>query len=184
MIYPIFVYGNPVLKKKTSLIKKIGDIDVIKLSKDMFATMKLADGIGLAAPQIGKSLRIFVVDGSSLNDEKMSNFKKVFINPKIIKEDGEEWEFEEGCLSIPLIKERIRRKSIVEVEYYDENWNFHKERFDGMKARIIRHEYDHLDGILFTDYLSSFKRKLIKNKLLRISKGRVDVDYKIFAPNK
>ena len=101
MIYPIFVYGNPVLKKKTSLIKKIGDIDVIKLSKDMFATMKLADGIGLAAPQIGKSLRIFVVDGSSLNDEKMSNFKKVFINPKIIKEDGEEWEFEEGCLSIP-----------------------------------------------------------------------------------
>ena len=150
----------------------------------MFETMKSSDGIGLAAPQIGKSIRIFVVDGSSLNDPEMSNFKKVFVNPKIIREDGNEWEFEEGCLSIPLIKEKINRKSIVEIEYYDENWNFYKEIFDGMKARIIQHEYDHLEGILFTDYLSSLKKKLIKNKLLQISKGRVDVDYKIFAPNK
>ena len=183
MIYPILMYGSSVLKKKASLINK-NTIDIKKFAKDMFETMKLADGIGLAAPQIGKSIRIFVIDGSSLNDEKMSNFKKVFINPKIIKEDGEVWEFEEGCLSIPLIKERIKRKSIVEVEYYDENWSFHKERFDGMKARIIQHEYDHLEGILFTDYLSSFKRKLIKNKLIQISKGRVDVEYKIFTTNK
>lgn len=183
MIYPIFLYGSSILKTKSSLVNK-NDIDIRKFAKDMFETMKSSDGIGLAAPQIGKSIRIFVVDGSSLNDPEMSNFKKVFVNPKIIREDGNEWEFEEGCLSIPLIKEKINRKSIVEIEYYDENWNFYKEIFDGMKARIIQHEYDHLEGILFTDYLSSLKKKLIKNKLLQISKGRVDVDYKIFAPNK
>ena len=102
------------------------------------------------------------------------------LNPKLLNEDGDLWEFEEGCLSIPLIKERIKRKSELEIEYFDENWNHHKEVFDGMKARIIQHEYDHIEGVLFTDYLSSFKKKLIKNKLLRISKGQVDIDYKIF----
>ena len=183
MIYPIYVYGSSVLKKKSSIIYK-NDIDVKKLANDMFETMEYADGIGLAAPQIGKSIRIFVIDGSSLNDSNMLNFKKIFVNPTIINQYGDEWEFEEGCLSIPLIKEKIRRKSIIEIEYYDENWKFHRDTFDGMKARIIQHEYDHIEGILFTDYLSSLKRKLIKNKLFKISKGDVDINYKIFAPNK
>ena len=179
MIYPIYMYGNTILKKKALKVQK-GDIDIKKLSEDMFETMELADGIGLAAPQIGKSIRVFVVDGTSLKDPKMSDFKKVFVNPKLLNEDGDLWEFEEGCLSIPLIKGRVKRKSELEIEYFDENWNHHKEVFDGMKARIIQHEYDHIEGILFTDYLNSFNKKLIKNKLLRISKGQVDIDYKIF----
>ena len=116
MIYPIYVYGSSVLKKKSSIIYK-NDIDVKKLANDMFETMEYADGIGLAAPQIGKSIRIFVIDGSSLNDSNMLNFKKIFVNPTIINQYGDEWEFEEGCLSIPLIKEKIRRKSIIEIEF-------------------------------------------------------------------
>lgn len=183
MIYPIYMYGNSILKKKALVINK-DEIDINKLSKDMFETMKLADGIGLAAPQIGKPFRVFVVDGTTLNDPNMSGFKKVFVNPKVLNEEGDLWEFEEGCLSIPLIKERIKRKSILEIEYFDENWKHHKEVFDGMKARIIQHEYDHIEGVLFTDYLTSFKKRLIKNKLLRISKGQVDVDYKIFPAKK
>lgn len=183
MIYPIYMYGNTVLKKKASEVKK-DEIDIKKLSEDMFETMKLADGIGLAAPQIGKSIRVFVVDGTSLKDPKMFDFKKVFVNPKVLYEAGDIWEFEEGCLSIPSIKENINRKSELEIEYFDENWDHHKEVFDGMKARIIQHEYDHIEGVLFTDYLTSFKKKLIKNKLLRISKGLVDVDYKIFPAKK
>ncbi len=177
------MYGNPILKKKALLVKK-DELDINKLSEDMFETMKLADGIGLAAPQIGKPFRVFVVDGTTLNDPNMSDFKKVFVNPKILNEDGKLWEFEEGCLSIPLIKEIIKRKPKLEIEYFDESWNHHKEVFDGMKARIIQHEYDHIEGILFTDYLTSFKKKLIKNKLLRISKGLIDVDYKIFPAKK
>ncbi len=177
------MYGNSILKKKALVVKK-DELDINRLSEDMFETMKLADGIGLAAPQIGKPFRVFVVDGTTLNDPNMSDFKKVFVNPKILNEDGEFWEFEEGCLSIPLIKERIKRKPKLEIEYFDESWNHHKEVFDGMKARIIQHEYDHIEGILFTDYLTSFKKKLIKNKLLRISKGLIDVDYKIFPPKK
>ena len=156
---------------------KKDELDINKLSEDMFETMKLADGIGLAAPQIGKPFRVFVVDGTTLNDPNMSDFKKVFVNPKILNEDGELWEFEEGCLSIPLIKERIKRKPKLEIEYFDESWNHHKEVFDGMKARIIQHEYDHIEGILFTDKLSSFKRKLLKRKLNNISLGKIKSDY-------
>ena len=177
------MYGNSILKKKALVVKK-GEIDIKKLSEDMFETMELAYGMGLAAPQIGKPLRVFVVDGTSLKNPKMSDFKKVFVNPKVLNEEGDLWEFEEGCLSIPLISERIKRKSELEIEYFDENWKHHKEVFDGMKARIIQHEYDHIEGVLFTDYLTSFKKRLIKNKLLRISKGQVDVDYKIFPAKK
>ena len=141
--------------------------------------MSKADGIGLAAPQIGIAKRIFVVDGTSLEDEEMSSFKKVFINPIILNEDGDEWEFEEGCLSIPGVRGGVFRKSEILIRYFDENWNQKEESYNGMKARVIQHEYDHIEGKLFVDYLSSIKRKLIKNKLLEISKGNCDVSYKV-----
>lgn len=178
MIYPIILYGGSVLRKKADEIKR-DEIDVKKLSDDMFETMENADGIGLAAPQIGISKRIFVVDGTMLEDEKMKNFKKVFINPTIISESGEDWDFEEGCLSIPNIRENISRKTDIEITYFDENWNQFTEHFDGMRARVIQHEYDHIQGKLFTDYLPSLKRKLLANKLNEISKGKCDVNYQV-----
>ncbi len=183
MIYPIVVYGDPVLKKKARDIEK-GEIDVKQLSEDMFETMHGAHGIGLAAPQIGMSLRMFVVDASPLEEEGLTDFKKVFINPQIIEETGEPWAFEEGCLSIPNIREDISRKANVRIQYLDENWDSHDEVFDGMKARIIQHEYDHIEGILFTDYLTPFKRRMLKGKLQNISKGKTKVDYRIAFPLK
>ena len=178
MIYPIVLYGSSVLRKKADEIKR-DETDVKKLSDDMFETMENADGIGLAAPQIGISKRIFVVDGTMLEDEKMKNFKKVFINPKIISESGEDWGFEEGCLSIPSIRENISRKTDIEITYFDENWNQFTDHFDGMRARVIQHEYDHIQGKLFTDYLPSLKRKLLANKLNEISKGKCEVNYQV-----
>ena len=178
MIYPIILYGGSVLRKKADEIKR-DEIDVKKLSDDMFETMENADGIGLAAPQIGISKRIFVVDGTMLEDEKMKNFKKVFINPTIISESGEDWDFEEGCLSIPNIRENISRKTDIEITYFDENWNQFTEHFDGMRARVIQHEFDHIQGKLFTDYLPSLKRKLLANKLNEISRGKCDVNYQV-----
>ena len=178
MIYPIILYGGSVLRKKADEIKR-DEIDVKKLSDDMFETMENADGIGLAAPQIGISKRIFVVDGTMLEDEKMKNFKKVFINPTIISESGEDWGFEEGCLSIPNIRENISRKTDIEITYFDENWNQFTEHFDGMRARVIQHEFDHIQGKLFTDYLPSLKRKLLANKLNEISRGKCDVNYQV-----
>lgn len=178
MIYPITLYGDSVLREACENIVK-GETDVLNLSSDMFETMIQADGIGLAAPQIGISKRIFVVDGTSLEDEEMSSFKKVFINPIILEEDGDEWEFEEGCLSIPGVRGGVFRKSEILIRYFDENWNEKEESYNGMKARIIQHEYDHIEGKLFVDYLSSIKRKLIKNKLSEISKGNCEVAYKV-----
>lgn len=181
MIYPIVVYGDPVLKKKAKDIEK-GEIDVMQLAEDMFETMEAASGIGLAAPQIGKSIRMFVVDGRPLEEEGMEDFKKVFVNPQILEEEGDEWAFEEGCLSIPNIRENVERKSKLKIHYFDENWEEHEEEFDGMKARIIQHEYDHIEGILFTDKLSPFKKRLLKGKLTNISKGKVKADYRIAVP--
>ncbi|SUZ83720.1 uncharacterized protein METZ01_LOCUS36574 [marine metagenome] len=147
----------------------------------MFETMYSADGIGLAAPQIGISLRIFVIDGASLDEKDLEDFKRVFINPQIITVTGNFWEFKEGCLSIPNINEFVSRREEITISYYDENWKFYTDRFDGMKSRIIQHEYDHIEGKLFTDYLSPLKRKLLKGKLTSISKGICDVPYKIKA---
>lgn len=183
MIYPIVAYGDPVLKKKAHNIEK-GSVDLEKLIPDMFETMYNANGVGLAAPQIGMDIRIFVVDGTPLDEEKMEGFKKAFINPTILKEEGEEWGYEEGCLSIPGIRAEVLRSSKLTLHYFDENWNEHKEEFDGLKARIIQHEYDHIEGILFIDHLSSLKKRLIKSKLGGISKGSVDVDYKMRFPLK
>ncbi len=183
MIYPIVVYGDPVLKKKARDIEK-GEIDVKELAEDMFETMYAAHGIGLAAPQIGKSIRMFVVDGTPMEEESLADFKKVFINPEILEETGEPWTFEEGCLSIPNIREEIERPETLRIRYYDENWDAHEEEFDGMKARIIQHEYDHIQGVLFTDYLTPFKKRMLKGKLQNISKGKAKVDYRIAIPLK
>ncbi|MCE7864517.1 MAG: peptide deformylase [Bacteroidetes bacterium CHB5] len=183
MIYPIVMYGDAVLRKRAADIEK--GTDLTQLIADMFETMHEANGIGLAAPQIGKSIRLFVVDGTALEDEPdLKDFKKAFINPQIIDEQGEEWEFEEGCLSIPNIREEVWRKETVRIKYFDENWNAFEEEFDGMKARIIQHEYDHIEGKLFIDYLSPLKKRMLKGKLANISKGDVDTEYRIAAPLK
>lgn len=181
MIYPIVVYGDPVLKKKAKDIER-GEIDVKQLAEDMFETMKGANGVGLAAPQIGKSIRMFVVDGSPLEEPEMEDFRQVFINPEIVEETGDLWEYEEGCLSIPTIREMVSRNERLRIKYYDENWDFHEEEYEGMKARILQHEYDHIEGILFTDKLSPFKKRLLKGKLQNISKGKVKADYRIIIP--
>ncbi|MDD2563513.1 MAG: peptide deformylase [Salinivirgaceae bacterium] len=181
MIYAITVAGHPVLRKKAEPIEKsYPQLDV--LIKDMFETMEYSDGVGLAAPQIGKAIKLFVIDASPIADEEtpeLVDFQKVFINAKILEESGEEWLFNEGCLSVPGIREDVSRKSIIKIEYYDENWVKHTDTFDGIRARIIQHEYDHLQGILFTDKLSFLKKKMLKGKITDISKGKVDVSYKI-----
>jgi len=183
MLYPIYVYGHPVLRKVA------GDIDkdyegLDKLIDDMFETMKHSDGIGLAAPQIGKSIRLFVVDGSPLekDEPELADFKYVFINPYIRERKGELVLMNEGCLSIPQIHEEVNRESTIRIEYFDRDWKFHDEVITGYRARIIEHEYDHLDGVLFTDLVSPLKKRMLKSKLSGISKGKFDVDYKTVLP--
>ncbi len=178
MIYPIVMYGDPVLRKRARDIKK-GEIDVKTLSTDMFETMYSASGVGLAAPQIGKSIRLFVVDAGAMEVKGLEDFKKVFINPEIIELSGAPWNFEEGCLSIPNIREEISREERVLIKYYDEDWQLHEEEFEGIAARIILHEFDHIEGKLFIDYLSPLKKRLLKGKLSDISKGKVDTEYRI-----
>jgi peptide deformylase len=177
------MYGDPVLRKKAKDIEKGSDI--LELVRDMNETMNAAHGIGLAAPQIGKSVRLFVVDGTSVEDEpELADFKKTFVNPEIVDQEGEEWSFEEGCLSIPTIREEILRKEKLRIRYFDENWDLHEEEYNGMKARIIQHEYDHIEGKLFIDYLTPLKKRMLKGKLGNISKGDVKTEYKIMAPIK
>jgi len=180
MIYPIVVYGASVLKKKGAEIEF--GTDVTELVNDMFETMYNANGIGLAAPQIGKSIRMFITDGKATEEPGMDEFKRVFINPTIIEENGDEWVFEEGCLSIPDIREEISRQQHVTVKWFDEEWKEHQESFDGLKARIIQHEFDHIEGVLFTDYLTPFKKRVLKGRLMNITKGRIKTDYRILAP--
>jgi peptide deformylase len=183
MIFPIVMYGDPVLRQRAKDIDT--GTDLTQLIADMYETMYGAQGIGLAAPQIGKSIRLFIVDGAPLDDEPgMHDFKKVFINPQVLQEVGTPWDFEEGCLSIPNIREKISRKDKLTIRYFDENWKPYEEEFSGMKARIIQHEYDHIEGKLFVDYLTPLKKKLLKGKLADISKGKVDTEYRIIAPQK
>lgn len=182
MVYPIVMYGDPVLRKRAKDIQE-GSEEVKQLAEDMFETMHAAQGIGLAAPQIGKDIRMFIVDGSVLDDEpELVDFKKVFINAEIIEEDEDHEDMEEGCLSIPNIREKVGRPSSIRIKYFDENWNAFEEDFVGMKARIIQHEYDHIEGVLFIDYLTPLKKRLLKSKLSDISKGDVDTQYRILAP--
>jgi peptide deformylase len=181
MIYPIVVYGDPVLRQRAKDIEKGKDMK--QLAEDMFDTMHAAKGVGLAAPQIGMAIRMFVADGSPIEGEEgMEDFKKVFLNPTILEERGTPWEYEEGCLSIPSIREFVQRKDTVRIQYYDENWNFHEEEYTGIKARIIQHEYDHIEGKLFIDYLPSLKKRLLKGRLGDISKGKIDTEYRISVP--
>jgi peptide deformylase len=183
MIYPIVMYGDPVLRQRAKDIEH--GTDLTQLISDMMETMDAASGIGLAAPQIGKSIRLFVVDGTGLEDEPgMESFKKTFINPQVLEEYGTPWEFEEGCLSIPNIREKVSRKETLKIRYYDEKWELKEEEYDGMKARIIQHEYDHIEGKLFIDYLTPLKKRLLKGKLSDISKGKVDTEYRILVPKK
>ncbi|HLG35607.1 MAG TPA: peptide deformylase [Bacteroidia bacterium] len=185
MILPIIAYGDTILKKKTEAIPK----DYPRLAEiiiDMFDTMYQAKGVGLAAPQIGLSIRLFVVDAAPFaeDDEVLKNFKRVFINTQMVKEVGAKWKFNEGCLSIPGVREDVFRKQEIEIEYMDENFVKHKEEFDGTAARIIQHEYDHIEGVLFTDRISAMRRQLIRGSLKNISIGDVEVDYKMRFPVK
>ncbi len=187
MILPVYVYGMSILRKIAPEIDKdYKGLD--QLIDDMFETMVASEGVGLAAPQVGKAARLFIVDATRMEDmddePDLKDFKKVFINPYITEEWGDKWSFSEGCLSIPNIREDVSRPSYVKMEYYDRDWNFHEEEYEGVKARIIQHEYDHLDGRLFVDRINPLRKKLIGQKLKAISRGRVDCDYKIIYPNK
>ena len=186
MIYPITLYGDPILKKSAQDV--IPDhVGLSVLVADMFETMSHANGVGLAAPQIGKSLRIFVVDSTPMRASEepiKSGLRQVFINPKIVEEHGEKWPFEEGCLSIPGIREDVMRASNVKIIFFDECWKQHTCEFNGVDARIIQHEYDHIEGILFTDHISAFKRRLLKSKLTNISRGKVEAEYRVKMPNR
>lgn len=181
---PITAYGHPTLKIKGEDIRQdYPDLD--KLVEEMFETMREAKGVGLAAQQINRAIRLFVIDSSPYGEEypEMKDFKQVFINAHILGEEGEEWDFEEGCLSVPGINEFIRRKSVVYLNYYDENWNYHEnERFDGVIARIIQHEYDHTNGVVFIERLPHFKKVLLKGKLKDISTGKAESAYKMIYP--
>jgi len=190
MILPIIAYGDPVLRKLGKSIDK--DYQALEsLLENMFETMYGAKGIGLAAPQIGLPIRIFIVDATPFKDDEeleleernfLSTFKQVFINAQIIDETGDEWVFNEGCLSIPDVREDVFRNETVKIEYLDEKFEKHTKEFSGIAARIIQHEYDHIQGILFTDKLSSLKKRLIKGKLANISKGKIRIDYRMRFP--
>lgn len=183
----MYVYGMSVLRKVAADIPEDFE-EIDQLIEDMFETMHASDGVGLAAPQIGKSLRIFVVDTSPMaesgNDPELDGFRKVFINPYILEEWGDPWTFEEGCLSLPNIREEVNRPSMVRLEYYDENWVLHEEVFDGIRARVIQHEYDHLEGKLFVDRINPIKRKLLSARLRNISQGKAECEYRMIYPKK
>lgn len=179
MILPIYLYGHPVLRKVAKDIdKNYENFEVFM--ENMWETMYKTDGIGLAAPQVGKSVRVFVIDADPLSDEypEAKDFKRAFINAYVVEESGDEWAFNEGCLSVPNIREDVKRKPKLEIHYYDENWDYHEDIFDGAMARVIQHEYDHLEGKIFTDKISPIRRRLLKGKLTSISKGKVDISYK------
>lgn len=191
MILPIVAYGDPVLKKIATNIDNTYP-NLNELLDNMFETMYNAFGVGLAAPQIGLPIRLFVIDTTPFSEDDdlttdeqkaLNGFKKIFINAKILKEEGDEWAFNEGCLSIPDVREDVYRQPKITIEYVDENFNLHTEVYDGLIARVIQHEYDHIEGVLFTDKLSSLKKRLIKGRLSNISKGKINVDYRMRFPD-
>ncbi len=181
---PVVAYGHPTLRKVSQEIDKDYP-DLENLIDAMFETMYESVGIGLAAPQVNKSIRLFIADATQYEDEipEARGFKKVFINPQIIETSGEPVSLDEGCLSIPLIREEVTRDNTVRIQYYDKDWQFHDDTYNGYVARIIQHEYDHLEGILFTDKINPLRKALIKKKLNDISKGKIKVDYKMIFPS-
>jgi len=197
MILPIVAYGDPILKKEAEEIKS--DYPGLKdLIEDMFETMYNANGVGLAAPQIAKSIRVFIVDTAPFSERgddeddflteeeraQLSNLKKVFINPIILEESGDKWPFNEGCLSIPGINEDVMRQRDLVIEYYDENFELKEETYTGLAARVIQHEYDHIEGILFTDHLNPLRKQILKKRLNDISRGKTNVQYKMKFPKR
>ncbi|NJN77394.1 MAG: peptide deformylase [Saprospiraceae bacterium] len=184
MILPIYAYGQPVLKKETEDIDK-NYPKLQELIDNMFETMYHAEGVGLAAPQIGLGIRLFIVDTVQLQEkgEESLGIKRTFINATILEEEGEKWVYEEGCLSIPKITGDVERQSRVHIEYYDESFKYHKEWFDEMNARVIQHEYDHVDGILFLEHLKPLKKRMLKRKLENLKKGDTEADYKMVFYN-
>lgn len=190
MILPIVAYGDAVLKKKGKEISKEYP-NLSELIDNMWETMYNAHGVGLAAPQIGLPIRLFVIDAAPFAEDEelteaevntLKSFKKVFINAVIEEETGEEWAFTEGCLSIPDVREDVFRNETIKITYLDENFEKQTEKFNGLAARVIQHEYDHIEGILFTDKLSSLKKRLIKGKLTNISKGKIKAEYRMRFP--
>lgn len=183
MILPVVAFGDPVLREVGIDISK--DFDGLpKLIENMWETMYGAEGVGLAAPQIGKSIRLFVIDASPFAEDEpgLEGFKKVFINAEILQETGEEWAFKEGCLSIPGLRDNVKRQETIKIKYFDEQFKEHIEEYSGFAARVIQHEYDHIDGILFTDKINPLKKQMIKRKLTDISKGIVKVGYRMRFP--
>ena len=192
MILPIVAYGDPVLKKEAvEISNEYPNLD--QLIENMWETMYASNGVGLAAPQIGLSIRLFVIDAAPFSEGEeldaaevtlLKTFKKAFINPTIIEEDGPLWEFNEGCLSIPDVHEDVSRHERIRIHYWDEQFKEQELFLTGLAARVIQHEYDHIEGILFTDHLTPLKRRLLKNRLNSISKGSIQVDYPMRFPNK
>jgi len=182
MVLPIVAFGAPILRKKCKDITPDYP-ELATLLVNMWETMYNAKGVGLAAPQINKEIRLFLIDTTPFADDEEATeeviIKQVFINARILEETGEDWDFNEGCLSIPEIREDISRKSQITIEYMDEHFQQHTETYDGLTARVIQHEYDHVNGILFTDRVSALRKRMIKGKLMDISKGNVDVAYKM-----
>lgn len=184
MILPITVYGNPILRKVAKEIDK--DYEGLKeLIDNMFETMYKSDGVGLAAPQVNKSIRLIVIDATPFeeDDPSLKDFKVALINPKILEFDGEKELFNEGCLSLPGIREDVERPTKIKIRYQDQDFNTHEEEWEGVKARIGQHEYDHLEGKLFVDRISALKRRLIASKLNAIAKGKTIPNYRVL-PNK
>lgn len=185
MVLPITAYGHPVLRRVAEEINR--DYPGLKeLIDNMYETMYATHGVGLAAPQVNLPVRLLVMDATAYADEDPAaeDFKRVLINPRIIEESGEDWSFNEGCLSIPDIREDVMRKPKIRIQYYDEDWTFHDETYEGVMGRIIQHEYDHLEGVLFVDKISSIRKMLLKRRLADISRGEIDVNYKMIFPKK
>ena len=185
MILPVVAYGDPILKRVAESIDKDFE-NLNSLIDNMFQTMYAADGVGLAAPQVGKSIRLFIVDTVQVIDKEKNpdynGVKKAFINAEILEEKGDEWKYEEGCLSIPHIREDVSRQPMIKMKYFDTDWKEYTEVFNGINARVIQHEFDHIEGILFTDKINPLKKRLLQRKLDKISKGKVKVDYKMRFP--
>ena len=183
MILPVIAYGTPILKQKAAFIdREYEGLD--ELVKNMYDTMYNAHGVGLAAPQVGFSIRLFVIDTTPFAEDEptLKGLKKIFINAEILEQSGEKWKFNEGCLSIPSVREDIERQKIITIRYQDEKFEHHEETMSGLLARVVQHEYDHIEGVLFTDRLSQLRKTILRGKLQNITRGQVKVEYRMKFP--
>jgi len=183
MIYPVTVFGDPILRKKAEPIDTSFP-NLNEFVENMFDTMYNSDGVGLAAPQVGQAIRVFVIDSITDDEDEEPGIKRAFINPEILEKTGDEWVMNEGCLSLPEIREDVSRPETVKIKYFDIDFNEHIDVFNGFTSRVIQHEYDHLEGKMFVDYLNPLKKRILKGKLTAISKGKVIPKYRIKVPGK